>query len=217
MDIPAWMVSTYSSPRLAPYRRWCDGDETMAVNLYHWNVMVSAAFFGPLHTFEMALRNAVHDQLSEHFDRADWWESVRLLGQGPRLIEQAKRACRRRLSSATPDDMVAELTLGFWVSLIARPYNRSLWVPALHQAFPGYRGRRDTLQKELDSLRLFRNRIMHHEPIHHRHLEADHDKLYLLLSYVNPAAASGIKPFDRVPEVLLIKNQVCRGSLPPSF
>ncbi|GAB3210537.1 hypothetical protein ACQEU5_13935 [Marinactinospora thermotolerans] len=215
--IPEWMVSAYSSPRLAPYLRWCDGDVTMAVNLYHWNVMVSAAFYGPLHTFEMALRNSVHNQLSAHFDRADWWESVQLQRPGPSLVDQARQACQRRKSTTTPDDMITELTFGFWVSLTARRYDRTLWVPVLRKAFPGYRGRRDALHEELESLRLFRNRIMHYEPIHRRHLEKDHAKLYRVLSYISPEAASGIKPMDRVPEVLMVKEQMCRGDLPPSF
>ena len=47
---------------------------------------------------------------------------------------------------------------------------------------------------------MLRNRIMHHEPIHHRHLEADHAKIYRLLGYIEPEAASWLRGFDRVPE-----------------
>lgn len=212
-NLPEWMVSVYSSPRLTPYLRHSQGDPVRAVNLYHWNVMVSAAFYGPLHTFELALRNSVHDCLSAHFDQEDWWNKAPLGSGGQRMVRQAR--CSRR--SATPDDIVTELSLGFWTSLVARKYDRDLWVPALHRAFPGYQGRRDALHDRLYSLLGLRNRIMHHEPIHHRHLEADHAKLYRVLSYVSPAAVSGIKPFDRVPEVLLVKEQMCRGDLPPSF
>ncbi|MFF1673534.1 hypothetical protein ACFVWN_27705 [Nocardiopsis flavescens] len=212
--IPAWMVSAYSSPRLAPYLRHSGGDAVRAVNLYHWNVMVSAAFYGPLHTFELALRNSLHSHLSTHFEQGDWWDRAPLDSEGQRLVRQAKARCHR---SAGTDDIVTELSLGFWSSLVARRYDRDLWVPVLHRAFPGYRGPRRVLQDRLYSLRLLRNRIMHHEPIHHRHLEADHAKLYLVLSYISPEIASGIKPFDRVPEVLLVKDQMCRGDLPPSF
>jgi len=208
------MVSAYSPSRLAPYLQHSQGDAARAVNLYHWNVMVSAAFYGPLHTFELALRNSLHERLCDHFGQEDWWRPAPLDNEGQRLVGQAHSRCG---GSASPDDIVTELSLGFWTSLLARRYDRGLWVPALHRAFPGYRGPRKPLQAQLYSLRLLRNRIMHHEPIHHRHLEADHAKLYRALSYVNPAAASGIKPLDRVPEVLLVKEQVCRGELPPSF
>lgn len=213
-DIPEWMLSVYSSPRLAPYLRRSGGDPTRAVNLYHWNIMVSAAFYGPLHTFELALRNSVHHHLSRHYGQDTWWDVAPLDGDGRRLVRQAQSRCRR---SSTADDIVTELSLGFWTSLVARGYDRTLWVPVLHRAFPGYGGSRRVLQDQLYSLRLFRNRIMHHEPIHHRHLEADHAKLYRVLSYVNPEAATGIRALDRVPEVLLVRDQVCRGESPTSF
>jgi hypothetical protein len=213
-DIPEWMLSSYSPPRLAPYLRHSQGDPARAANLYHWNVMVSSAFYGPLHTFELALRNSVHGRLSDYFGRPDWWADAPLESEGCRLVQQARARCGR---SAGPDDIVTELSLGFWTALVARRYDRALWVPVLHRAFPAFRGRRRDLHDQLNSLRLLRNRIMHHEPIHHRHLEEDHAKLYRVLSYVDPRVASGIKPLDRVPEVLLIKEQVCRGELPPRY
>ncbi|WP_436890850.1 hypothetical protein [Nocardiopsis dassonvillei] len=208
------MASAYSSPRLAPYLRHSRDDPARAVNLYNWNVMVSAAFLGPLHTFELSLRNSIHNRLSAHFRQEDWWNRAPLDNEGQRLVRQAQSRFR---GSTAPDAVVAELSLGFWTSLVARRYDRDLWVPALHRAFPGYRGPRRDLQDQLYSLRLLRNRIMHFEPIHHRHLEADHAKLYRVLSYINPEAATGIKPMDRVPEVLMVKEQMCRGDLPPSF
>jgi hypothetical protein len=49
---------------------------------------------------------------------------------------------------------------------------------------------------------LLRNRIMRHEPIHHRDLAADHRKIYRLLGYPSPDVALAAKALDRVPEVL---------------
>ena len=70
---------------------------------------------------------------------------------------------------------------------------------ALHNAFAGYHGDRETLRDSLQAMLMLRNRIMHHEPIHHRHLEADHAKIYRLLGYIEPEAASWLRGFDRVP------------------
>lgn len=212
--MPEWMVTVYSAPRLAPYLASCSGDPIRAANLYHWNVMVSSAFYGPLHTFELALRNALHRCLSAHFGRDDWWASAPLGQETLRLVEKARGRCG---PSPTPDDIVTELNLGFWIALVSRRYDRELWVPALHRAFPGYRGRRGALHHRLDSLRLLRNRIMHHEPIHHRHLEKDHEELYRVLEHLGPDIVAAIKTLDRVPDVLLLKEPLCRGDLPPSF
>ncbi len=214
--MPEWMYTVYSRPRLAPYIASCGGDAARAARLYHWNVAVSAAFYHPLHVLELALRNSMHDRLSDHFERADWWRAAPLHPRGLQLVDQARETCLRRGSLAAPDDVVTELSFGFWSFLLVSRYDRSLWRTALHRAFPSYSGPRENLRRELDYLRTFRNRIMHHEPIHHRHLEADHSTIYRVLSCINSEAASGIRHLDRVPEVLLVKEQMCRGELPPN-
>jgi hypothetical protein len=43
---------------------------------------------------------------------------------------------------------------------------------------------------------------MHHEPIHHRHLEADRQTILRLLGYLSPGMARQLKPYDRVEVVL---------------
>ncbi|MES0837617.1 MULTISPECIES: hypothetical protein [Nocardiopsidaceae] len=215
-DMPEWMYTVYSRPRLAPYITACDGDSTRAAHLYHWNVAVSAAFYRPLHVLELALRNSMHDRLCDRFGRADWWHAAPLHRKGVQLVAQARDTCLRRGSPASPDDIVTELSFGFWSFLLVSRYDRSLWRTALHSAFPFYGGPREDLRRQVDYLRTFRNRIMHHEPIHHRHLEADHSTIYRVLSWINPEAAGGIRHMDQVPEVLLVKEQEWRGVLPPS-
>lgn len=64
---------------------------------------------------------------------------------------------------------------------------------------------------------LLRNRIMHHEPIHHRDLAADHRTLYRLLSYVSADAVARAGQLDRVGTVLGRRRDVCSGVTPPSF
>jgi len=43
---------------------------------------------------------------------------------------------------------------------------------------------------------------MHHEPIHHRHLEADRQTILRLLDYLSPSMARQLKPYDRIEVVL---------------
>lgn len=43
---------------------------------------------------------------------------------------------------------------------------------------------------------------MHHEPIHHRHLAADHASLCRLLRGLSPEALAQMSADDRVPEIL---------------
>lgn len=217
--LPEWMIRDLSLPRLRRYIRAAHGDARAAQRLYWWNIEVSAALLGPLHCLELALRNALHDALARHHGKPDWWAVAPLNERGHRLVDDARRSCGRRLRRTTPDDVVAELSFGFWVSLLSHgsSYDRNFWVPVLHSAFPHYRGRRDHLYRELTSLVLLRNRVSHHEPVHHRHLSADHDTIYRVLGYLSPDLAKEAQAMDRFPAVLSHRTDAVNGTRPPTF
>jgi hypothetical protein len=217
--LPEWMLRDLSLPRLRRYIRAAHGDALAASRLYWWNIEVSAALLGSLHCLEIALRNALHDALARHHGRPDWWAVAQLSDRGKKIIDDARRTCERRLRRTTPDDVVAELSFGFWVSLLshASGYDRRFWVPVLHTAFPHYQGRRDHLYRDLTSLVLLRNRVMHHEPVHHRHLTADHATIYRVLGYLSPEMTKEAQVMDRLPAVLGKKADVLRGTRPPQF
>ncbi|GAA0434489.1 hypothetical protein Acor_08950 [Acrocarpospora corrugata] len=107
-----------------------------------------------------------------------------------KIADAAKQVTRAGLSAA-PDRIVEELSFGFWVSLLGsgNNYDQHLWRPALYRAFPGWRGRRRDLHLKLDYLRVLRNKIAHHAPIHHRHLTVDHDRVLECLGYVDAGLA----------------------------
>ncbi|MGW8766464.1 hypothetical protein ACWGN5_28650 [Streptomyces sp. NPDC055815] len=216
-ELPAWMSDVFSEARLRAYTDFTGGDRTAALRLYWWNVEASAALFGPFHCLEVALRNAVHDRLAEFHGRPDWWTVAPLRSGGLRKVDEARRACQGRGKSGTPDEIVAELSFGFWRQLLTRWNSRDFWVPVVHKAFPGYQGRRDVLDDQVLSLVLLRNRIMHHEPIHHRDLREDHAKLYRIMGYVNQDLAKEIRSMDRFPAVLAAKRDALRGRRPPRF
>ncbi|GAA2298182.1 Abi family protein [Nonomuraea roseoviolacea subsp. roseoviolacea] len=206
--LPMWVERTFSAPRFGPYLNAFPGDWLTAWNLYRWNMEVSAAFYIPLQCLEISLRNAEHDRLRAHYGHDDWWRSAPLgRDQLGKVAKAENDACRKGDRRASPDDIVAELPFGFWASLLNRAHDRYLWVPVLHRAFPGYRGDRETLRDNFRSVVLLRNRIMHHEPIHHRHLTADHDKIYRLLGYIEPEVIVWARASDQVPEVLTRRPQ----------
>lgn len=219
-QLPEWMPRAFSRLRLARYVASARGNAAMAARLYWWNVEASAALYGSLHCLELALRNALHHQLSLAYGRDDWWAVAPLNPNGQRLVVKARTKCeRRRLVPAPADDMVAELSFGFWASLVSSGsrYDRLFWVPTVHKAFAHYSGRRDALYDGLWSLVLLRNRIMHHEPIHHRDLAADHAKIYRMLGYLDPQIAKEAQAMDRFPVVLASRGDILSGSRPPRF
>jgi hypothetical protein len=210
-----------SRERLEPYLRACLGDRSAAVRLYAWNIQVSAAFQAPLGCLEVEYRNALHYQLSALFGRDDWWLAPNILMHhtAQRMVADAMQEIQRRREPLTPGRTVAELSFGFWVSLLGSgaDYETRLWRPALRHAFLGYHGRRRPLHQEFDEVRRLRNRIAHHEPIYRRDLVTDHLRIMRLLSYISPEYAAWVRRHDRVPEVLACRVDVCSGLLSVRF
>ncbi|MFD0903452.1 hypothetical protein [Actinomadura sediminis] len=217
---PVWLDHALSRPRLAPYIEAAGGDAAGAWKLYCWNIQVSAAFYGPLHCLEVSLRNSLNDRLKEAYGRTDWWTTAPLSPNGNLKVAQARENAQRNIGRGrplVPDDVVAELTFGFWVGLLSRHHDRNFWVPTLHRSFPHFRGRRNALHHDFFSMLLFRNRVMHYEPIHHRDLDMDHRTLYRLLEYIGPEFAAEARRMDRVPSILQNRLHACSGDRTPSF
>src|ERR1019366_6410034 len=97
------------------------------------------------------------------------------------IIEAKNRLGCLRVVVDSPH-VIAELSFGFWTSLLGRRFEHSLWVPALRQVFPrigkvsGIPSRR-LVAERFEHLRVFRNRIAHHEPIFPRNLASDYASL----------------------------------------
>lgn len=211
--MPEWVERFFSVPRMRPYLRTVGGDAEAAMRLYRWNVEASEALYTPLHYVELAVRNALHDCLVGKYGRPDWWNVAPLNEGGQGLVAKARRKCEfnereragkqgRPRRPVTVDDVVTELTFGFWATLLVSRYDRVFWVPTLHKAFPYYTGRRDALSDDLHALVRLRNRVMHHEPIHQEDLAADHARIYRVLAALGPDVAKAVRAGDRFRSVL---------------
>jgi hypothetical protein len=203
--------------RLAPYVEACRGDARKARRLYIWNIEVSAAFWGPISGVEIAFRNVVHQALAAHIGRPDWWldSSVHQADVAKAHEEESRlrrqRARNRNAPPLTTDDVVAALSFGFWSSIVTGPSNafeqNRYWHTCLHKAFPnwhykpGEQGRKAFVRR-VERLRKFRNRVAHHEPLHHRDLAVDHDSLIAMATFIDNALGRFIHTHSRVPAVL---------------
>ncbi|MER5715225.1 hypothetical protein [Streptomyces sp. NPDC002132] len=207
------MKRTFSKPRLKSYLRAAGGDPEAAMRLYRWNLEASAALYVPLHCVELGVRNALHDCLVARYRRPDWWTAAPLNGGGRGLVAKARAKCERNEEQraleqqrpkrpVTTDDVVTELSFGFWATLLVSRYDRAFWVPTLHKAFPYHSGRRDALYDDLWPLVQLRNRVMHHEPIHDKDLDADHARIYRVLEALGPDLAKEVRAMDRFRFVL---------------
>jgi hypothetical protein len=205
------LVEPYlSSERLVPYKQAAGGDLEAALRLYEWNARVGSAFLEVLGHVEVVLRNALDRQLAmwhaaQQLSGPWYLDPLGLLDERRRDdVAAARRRLQREAKQATRDRIVAELPFGFWRFLLGRRYQNSLWTQALRHAFPGLKtGKRADAYELVDGLSHLRNRIAHHEPVHHLPLPAMHEDLLQLAGFIDFSVRLWIVAVSRVPEVLL--------------
>lgn len=167
-------------PRLARYRSEA-ADDAQAFELYVWNSKMCAAYCEALSWIEVGLRNTLADLLVElHVDSGvggDWWDTETPWFdpwfEAPALEQltstAGKLGGRGRL---THGHLVAELQFGFWVRLLAKRFEASLWTASLRHAFePGVR--RKDIERQFAQMNRWRNRAAHHECMLGRNLDDD--------------------------------------------
>lgn len=64
--------------------------------------------------------------------------------------------------NATADDIISNLTLGFWAHMTDRSHERDLWIPSIHKAWPKGTLRGD-INNRIAGINKIRNRAAHHE------------------------------------------------------
>lgn len=70
LDLLGDLEASFSAERMSTYVAAAEGDGEWAVELYAWNSMVSAAFYEDLQSLEVALRTALHRQLTRCYGEA---------------------------------------------------------------------------------------------------------------------------------------------------
>lgn len=164
-----------SESRFAPYLARSNGIELDAISLYHWNCSLSQSLYFPLHMWEIAYRNRMNAFLCWKFQNAHWPYDQKFLRQlkfkdQSRLSEaRGRQEHTRNLNPAPTDAIVADLSAGFWVSLLTNGYTIPLqWRHNIGRIFPNNAAlTQGNAWRMSDELLNARNRIAHHEPIFH--------------------------------------------------
>jgi hypothetical protein len=189
-----------SLPRFSTYKQWANNDEDMAIRLYTYNVNLSASLYGPLHIFEITLRNAVDEALTKQFG-ADWLDNG-LAGLTPYqlgCIAEAKKALAREKKVGTHSQLVAELNLGFWTSVFGKQ-SHHLW-QWLRPMFQTKGLQRSHLAAQLKNVRMLRNRVAHYEPILPLPLAQHYAEITTLTGWLSSGAAGWISRHSTWPNI----------------
>lgn len=162
-------------------------DEARAVLHYQCNLQLAEAFYTSLSVFEVTLRNALSREMETMTGRQDWYVVFPVtpgLTNLNRYITQASKQIAGRHENITPSKVVAELTLGFWVSLLNSEYERLL---------------RKNVSAPLNTFRSFRNRVFHNESIcwNLYRVEEIHQKMITVLGWINKDVPGWLQQVDR--------------------
>lgn len=191
------------------YFRLYPDNEDKAILHYKCNLQLTEAFYTSLSVFEVTLRNTLCRELETMTGREDWYAifpTTSGLARLNKYITQANKQISGRHETITPSKIVAELTLGFWVSLLNSEYERILWKD-LRRAFPYLQKKdrqRKTVSAPLNTLRAFRNRVFHNESIcwNLDRVEEIHKEMVTVLGWMNKDIPGWLDQIDRF-------NSVC--------
>ncbi|MGJ0394185.1 MAG: hypothetical protein ACR650_15805 [Methylocystis sp.] len=201
------VIQTLSQGRFSTYLTAAGYNQERAVRLYLWNAHVGEAFHTPIQTAEVSLRNSVNNALAAAFG-PDWWSAPTFLRELDRErkadLDLAIRRINNRGIALITDQVVAGLSLGFWVGMLQPRYNPPIWSSKLRSSFPNLppTETRDSLFQAAKNTAILRNRISHHEPIFKRDLLKDYAQMMKLISWICPTTHDWIRPHCRVPELM---------------
>jgi len=202
------LESVVSTPRFAPYLQET-GDVKKAWQLYLWNIRLCESLYPAFHCCEIALRNSVHSSLAIHLSNFDWLFDVRRLDNREReLVADVVKRLKHHGKLINSDNVICELTLGFWSTMFSGPYEKRYWLSSglLRAVFP--KAPRSSLKiseihSRLNHLREFRNRVFHHERIWHRgDLKLVHIEQYKFSGWISSEWRAKVEEIDRFKSVM---------------
>lgn len=175
------LESWLSEARLSRYLRIAGDNESVAFQLYLWNTGLAQAVLRDVSFFEVALRNRYAKILNKNLpigrgtmnwlvdDDSPLRKPIIRTNKRGRDFD-ANRINRNTLDhlistlgpGATADDIVANLTFGFWGHMTDRSHERILWIPMLHKAWPEGTDRK-VINSKIAAINTIRNRAVHHE------------------------------------------------------
>lgn len=178
--------TSISLPRISTYDNSVSMDLSQSLSLYAWNAGVSGSFLYPLHLCEIVIRNSVSEALTAQYgDLWVWNESF--VNSLTSKLKNDLLSARGNKPPSTIGKIIPELNFNFWQKMFTSRHDSRIWINHLETVLPNIntdlsiQENRKLIYQNLDKVRLFRNRIAHHEPIFNRQLLEDYNSILELI------------------------------------
>jgi hypothetical protein len=104
----------------------------------------------------------------------------------------------------TTTQLLASLSLGFWVTLLRRPYRTALWSAHAVNAFPNLGVGEDMtdVSKRGTAIQDLRNRIFHQEALIGHNLSQDYADILVMLGWICSTTREWVRQHSSVPKVI---------------
>lgn len=197
--------NSLSPERISTYQRPGETEAWLFAR-YLWDMTLSEALYPSLHSLEIGLRNTLHNTLTQDVNNSLWFDLPNiLLPDEANRVYEAKQELTNVGKPLDPGRIVAELSFGFWTSLLNARYEQRLWPRLLQSAFPAMprtlRNRKN-ISRRLNEIRKLRNRVFHYESVSRiPSLTRKHADILEAISWINPELRSMVELIDRFPEV----------------
>jgi len=154
------------------------------------NIKFSRDFYIPLSVVEVSFRNSLNQFYAEKIGE-NWLEQNSILQpNAQKSISNSKNILKQQKKIISQDNLIAELSFGFWVKLLTKVYSRYLRYNDLKQIFPNLPSKKDKsinrhfIFTKLNNIRLFRNKVFHHDKIISKvEYQNMMDEIYEVLGY----------------------------------
>ena len=193
-----------SAPRFASYAAK-GGGEISALERYLWNTALCEALYPTFQILEVSFRNTVHAEIAA-FAGNEWLKTGApfLAAQERESIAAAQESLTARGRTITEPYLVAELSFGFWTSLLDVRYDK-IWHKIIKGVFPDMPRAirtRSEISPRMNIVRKLRNAAVHHHSIWHwADLAAQHRDAHVLIGWICGASARIASAMDRFPTI----------------
>lgn len=207
-----------SFERLNSYRI-PEGTSLDTLCTYYWNMALCEALYPTLNAAEIALRNSIHAGLTAQYGTESWFDNPALLDRRQAWrVAEVRSALMERGKPGNPGRIVAQLSFGFWVTMLSAPYEERIWrrdgYALLRAVFPRTTRRerlRRLLYRRFADINVLRNRVFHHEPVwtgvrvittrKHHNLGTLHQDTLEAIGWISLDLRDTVRLIDRFPEV----------------
>ena len=196
--------ATFGSSRMAAYVLESNGNQDKAVELYVWNSRVSASLWELLGYVEVGLRNLISARIQilhevaggkNHWLLAQDENVLNLRANWIQGINEARRRVNENRKEVTGEQILSELTFGFWHQLVSKKA-ASIW-PDIASGFKGLPARDQSQVADLvESLRQLRNRIGHHHRVWNLDLNMHLGQILTLAHFIDPELSAWINELE---------------------